>query len=125
MTVAYDELLRRLFAARRAGVEWGTERVRALCDRLGAPDRRVGAIVHVGGTNGKGSTAAMIAAVAGAAGARGGGESSPPPSSPRGRGRVGGGVAGEGAGGAAGGGGGGGGGGAPALFSAGHPRARD
>src|SRR5256886_9832273 len=88
MTVAYDELLRRLFAARRAGVEWGTERVRALCDRLGAPDRRVGAIVHVGGTNGKGSTAAMIAAIAGAAGARVGVYSSPHLSSLRERVRV-------------------------------------
>jgi dihydrofolate synthase/folylpolyglutamate synthase len=37
---------------------------------LGHPERRLGAVVHVGGTNGKGSTAAMVAAVARAAGRR-------------------------------------------------------
>jgi dihydrofolate synthase/folylpolyglutamate synthase len=88
MAVAYDELLRRLFAARRAGVEWGTARVRAVLDRLGAPDRAVGAVVHVGGTNGKGSTAAMIASVAAAAGARAGVYSSPHLTSLRERVRV-------------------------------------
>jgi dihydrofolate synthase/folylpolyglutamate synthase len=48
--------------------------MRGILDRLdgerGAPDRRLGAIVHVGGTNGKGSTVAMIAALAAAAGQR-------------------------------------------------------
>src|SRR5262249_46313891 len=68
--------------------EWGTARVRGMLDRLGAPDRAVGAVVHVGGTNGKGSTAAMIAAVATAAGARAGVDSSPHLTSLRERGRV-------------------------------------
>jgi len=48
----------------------GLERMRGILDRLGEPDRRLGAIVHVGGTNGKGSTVAMIAALAAAAGQR-------------------------------------------------------
>src|SRR6185369_101596 len=43
----------------------GLGRIRGLLDRLGMPDRRLGTIVHVGGTNGKGSTTAMIAALAG------------------------------------------------------------
>ena len=60
----------RLVAARRFGVVLGLDRMRALLDRLGAPDRRLGTVVHVGGTNGKGSTVAMIAALARAAGAR-------------------------------------------------------
>ena len=60
---AYRELLDRLVPARRFGVVLGLERMRALLDRLGAPDRRMGTIVHVGGTNGKGSTVAMIAAL--------------------------------------------------------------
>jgi len=42
----------------------------AILGRLGHPERQLGAIVHVGGTNGKGSTVAMIAALASAAGQR-------------------------------------------------------
>jgi dihydrofolate synthase / folylpolyglutamate synthase len=68
--VSYAELLVRLYSARRFGVVLGLDRIRAILDRLGAPDRRLGAIVHVGGTNGKGSTVAMIAALARAAGQR-------------------------------------------------------
>jgi dihydrofolate synthase/folylpolyglutamate synthase len=68
--VTYAELLARLLPARRFGVVFGLDRVRAVLDRLDAPDRRLGAIVHVGGTNGKGSTVAMIAALAAAAGQR-------------------------------------------------------
>ncbi len=66
----YRELLAQLFAARRGGIVWGLDRVRAVLDRLGAPDRALGRVVHVGGTNGKGSTVAMIGALAAATGAR-------------------------------------------------------
>src|SRR5689334_7727672 len=62
----YEALLARLLPARRFGIDLGLGRIRGLLDRLGAPDRRLGTIVHVGGTNGKGSTVAMIAALAGA-----------------------------------------------------------
>jgi dihydrofolate synthase / folylpolyglutamate synthase len=68
--MTYVELLARLLPARRFGVIFGLDRMRAILDQLGAPDRRLGAIVHVGGTNGKGSTVAMIAALAAAAGRR-------------------------------------------------------
>ena len=72
--MTYAELLAQLIPARRFGVVFGLERMRAILDRLGgagpAPDRRLGAVVHVGGTNGKGSTVAMIAALAAAAGQR-------------------------------------------------------
>jgi len=68
--MTYAELLARLIPARRFGVVLGLERMRGILDRLGAPDRRLGAVVHVGGTNGKGSTVAMIAALAAAAGQR-------------------------------------------------------
>ncbi|HEX3482860.1 MAG TPA: Mur ligase family protein [Kofleriaceae bacterium] len=81
--MTYAELLARLLPARRFGMVLGLDRMRAILDRLGAPDRseagggaargitrRLGAIVHVGGTNGKGSTVAMIAALAAAAGQR-------------------------------------------------------
>ncbi len=68
--MTYRELLDRLLPARRFGVVLGLERMRGLLDRLGAPDRKLGTIVHVAGTNGKGSTVAMVAAIAAAAGAR-------------------------------------------------------
>jgi dihydrofolate synthase / folylpolyglutamate synthase len=68
--MTYAELLARLLPARRFGVVLGLDRMRAILGRLGGPDRRLGAIVHVGGTNGKGSTVAMIAALVAAAGQR-------------------------------------------------------
>jgi dihydrofolate synthase/folylpolyglutamate synthase len=60
----YRELLARLVRARRFGMKLGLERMRDVLDKLGSPDRRLGTVVHVGGTNGKGSTVAMIAALA-------------------------------------------------------------
>jgi dihydrofolate synthase/folylpolyglutamate synthase len=66
----YAGLLGRLYAARRFGMKLGIERMRELLDRLGAPDRHLGHVVHVGGTNGKGSTAAMIAALVRTSGRR-------------------------------------------------------
>lgn len=66
----YRELLEELFGARRAGVVFGLERMHAILEVLGHPERKLGAIVHVAGTNGKGSTVAMVAAMARAHGAR-------------------------------------------------------
>ncbi len=43
------------------------DRMRTLLERLGSPDRRY-AIVHIAGTKGKGSTAAMVSAILSAAG---------------------------------------------------------
>jgi dihydrofolate synthase/folylpolyglutamate synthase len=68
MSAPYAALLRHLYAARRFGVVLGLERMRALLDKLDAPDRKLGTVVHVAGTNGKGSTVAMIAALAAAGG---------------------------------------------------------
>jgi dihydrofolate synthase/folylpolyglutamate synthase len=68
--MTYPELLAQLYPARRFGVVLGLDRMRAILDQLGAPDRRLGRIVHVGGTNGKGSTVAMVAALVAAAGQR-------------------------------------------------------
>jgi dihydrofolate synthase/folylpolyglutamate synthase len=48
-------------ALRRFGMKPGLERTEALLDRLGHPEEGL-AVVHVGGTNGKGSTVAMTAA---------------------------------------------------------------
>jgi dihydrofolate synthase/folylpolyglutamate synthase len=75
--VEYAALLARLFAARRAGVVLGLDRIDEVLARLGRPERRIGAVVHVGGTNGKGSTAAFVASALAAAGLRVGVYSSP------------------------------------------------
>jgi dihydrofolate synthase / folylpolyglutamate synthase len=66
----YVQLLQRLISARRFGMKLGLERMRELLDRLGAPDRELGTVIHIGGTNGKGSTVAMVAALARSAGKR-------------------------------------------------------
>lgn len=60
----------------RFGVELGLSRIESLLARLGNPERRV-PIVHVAGTNGKGSVCAYVAAVLTAAGYRTGRYTSP------------------------------------------------
>ncbi|HUS66508.1 MAG TPA: Mur ligase family protein, partial [Kofleriaceae bacterium] len=60
---AYRALLGRLFAARRFGMRLELERIERCLERLGRPQRAARAVVQVGGTNGKGSTAAFIDAV--------------------------------------------------------------
>ena len=77
--MTYAEALARLLALRggeHAGMRPGLERIETLLDALGNPERRY-TLVQVGGTNGKGSTAAMLAAVLRAAGRRVGLYSSP------------------------------------------------
>ncbi len=54
----------------------GLAAIDAICERLGRPERRVASVL-VGGTNGKGSTAAMLSALAAAAGVRAGLYTSP------------------------------------------------
>jgi len=67
--LTYPELLADLYAARRGGVRLDLERIHRLLAALGDPQRGFASVI-VGGTNGKGSTAAMIASVLTAAGAR-------------------------------------------------------
>ncbi len=47
----------------------GLERIQALCDKLGNPERRL-SVIHVAGTNGKGSAVAMLSSILQAAGYR-------------------------------------------------------
>lgn len=56
-----DELAPWLFSRTTSGVRWGLERIRELLAGVGDPHRLFRS-VHIGGTNGKGSVAAMAAA---------------------------------------------------------------
>lgn len=70
--MTYAEAVARLLALRGGeytGMRPGLERIEALLDSLGHPERAY-AIAQVGGTNGKGSTASMLAAALRASGRR-------------------------------------------------------
>jgi dihydrofolate synthase/folylpolyglutamate synthase len=70
--VTYAEAVARLLALRggeHAGMRPGLERIEALISALGHPEGRY-ALVQVGGTNGKGSVAAMLATMLKSAGRR-------------------------------------------------------
>jgi dihydrofolate synthase/folylpolyglutamate synthase len=58
-----------LYSLQKHGIKLGLERMTALVSRLGMPQTRYHTL-HIGGTNGKGSTAAMTAAILQAAGYR-------------------------------------------------------
>ncbi|HEV2967738.1 MAG TPA: folylpolyglutamate synthase/dihydrofolate synthase family protein [Candidatus Dormibacteraeota bacterium] len=63
----YDEALAYISRQGRFGMKLGTERTRAILDRMGSPDRRLkGALIA--GTNGKGSTGVCLTAILRAAG---------------------------------------------------------
>ncbi|HEV8581695.1 MAG TPA: folylpolyglutamate synthase/dihydrofolate synthase family protein [Thermoanaerobaculia bacterium] len=64
--VTPDSILSRLEAL---GIKLGLERARAILAAMGEPQRRFPAVL-IAGTNGKGSTSALLAAIAGAAGYR-------------------------------------------------------
>jgi dihydrofolate synthase/folylpolyglutamate synthase len=77
--VTYAEAVSRLLALRggeQAGMRPGLERIEALLDALGRPEQRY-TLVQVGGTNGKGSVATMLAAMFKATGRRTGLYTSP------------------------------------------------
>lgn len=67
--LTYDALLHRLFPRLTGGIRWGLERTRRLLAGVGDPHRAY-PVIHVGGTNGKGSVAAMLDAVLRADGRR-------------------------------------------------------
>ncbi len=63
-----DEILLRLSALHPKKIDLSLGRVTALLDKLGRPQDRLPPVVHVGGTNGKGSTIAFMRAMLEAAG---------------------------------------------------------
>jgi hypothetical protein len=73
---AYQRLLARLEQTRPLGVSLGLQRMQQALAALGSPERALRA-VHIAGTNGKGSTAAMTESILRAAGLRTGLYTSP------------------------------------------------
>ena len=67
--MTYEEALQYIAAVSWKGSVPGLERITELMDRLGNPQREL-KFIHIVGTNGKGSTAAMLASVLKAAGYR-------------------------------------------------------
>lgn len=70
--MSYPDTVRFLYALGnelKAGAKWGLDRMRTLLHGLGSPEKEL-RIIHVAGTNGKGSTCAMIASACRAAGLR-------------------------------------------------------
>jgi dihydrofolate synthase/folylpolyglutamate synthase len=67
---AHDAALERLRALHPIKIDLSLDRIGRLLDALGRPQDRLPPVVHVAGTNGKGSTVAFIRAIAEAAGLR-------------------------------------------------------
>ena len=65
-----DALLSRLFTLHRNTIELSLGRIERLLAALGSPEARLPPVIHVAGTNGKGSTIAFMRAILEAAGKR-------------------------------------------------------
>lgn len=66
----HDAALERLRALHPQTIDLSLTRIDRLCERLNRPERRLPPVIHVAGTNGKGSTTAVLRAIAEAAGLR-------------------------------------------------------
>lgn len=67
---AFDALIARLRERFPSLIDLSTERIERLLGELGRPQDRLPPVIHVAGTNGKGSTTAYLRAIAEAAGLR-------------------------------------------------------
>ena len=65
-----DPISARLLARHPQKIDLSLDRMRALCAALGDPQDALPPVIHIAGTNGKGSTAALLRAMAEAAGLR-------------------------------------------------------
>ena len=73
---SYSEILARMFDLQKFGMKFGLESMTRILSKLGDP--HAGArLIHVAGTNGKGSTAAMLASILTEAGYKAGLYTSP------------------------------------------------
>lgn len=64
MKMTYDEARQYIKEASKAGIRPGLSCMRELCRRLGNPQDDL-KIIHIAGTNGKGSTAAYLSSIFG------------------------------------------------------------
>jgi dihydrofolate synthase / folylpolyglutamate synthase len=76
MTLSYPKAIEHLYGLQRHGIKLGLENSRGLMAALGDPHQTFRS-VHIAGTNGKGSTAAILASILSAAGYRTGLYTSP------------------------------------------------
>lgn len=60
--MSYSPVIEYLYGLQKHGIKLGLDTMRLLLERMGHPHRSL-RVLHIGGTNGKGSTAAMVAAV--------------------------------------------------------------
>jgi len=67
-TLTAEQEIERLMSLHPKGFDLSLDRIRRLLARLGNPERRLPPIIHIAGTNGKGSTAAFSRALLEAAG---------------------------------------------------------
>src|SRR5215204_4796390 len=65
---AYEPIITRLLALHPKRIDLSLDRIRRILDRLDHPERKIPPVIHVAGTNGKGSTLAFMRAVLEAAG---------------------------------------------------------
>jgi dihydrofolate synthase/folylpolyglutamate synthase len=66
----FGDLIARLSRLHPARIDLGLERMQCLLQRLDHPERKLAPVIHVAGTNGKGSTVAYLRAILEAAGYR-------------------------------------------------------
>jgi dihydrofolate synthase/folylpolyglutamate synthase len=65
-----DDVIARLSALHPKRIDLGLDRMHRVLERLGHPDKKLPPVIHVAGTNGKGSTVAYLRAILEAAGLR-------------------------------------------------------
>jgi len=70
MSARIDGIVARLHGLHPRLIDLSLDRLLALLEKLGHPERRLPPVIHVAGTNGKGSTCAFLRAMAEAAGMR-------------------------------------------------------
>lgn len=67
-SASYDDILARLASLHPKRIDLTLDRMRRILDRLDHPETRIPPVIHVAGTNGKGSTVAFLRAILEAAG---------------------------------------------------------
>lgn len=67
-TLTADQEIDRLMSLHQKGIDLSLDRIRRLLEQLGHPERRLPPVIHIAGTNGKGSAVAFSRALLEAAG---------------------------------------------------------